>query len=56
MRTGVVEVTVKLFFELDLPEDQAREVVENVDYSFDHELISHTEIVADNISDLNLDQ
>ncbi len=49
--TGVIELTVKVYLTMDLDEEQARELVENVDYTFNDPLIEHTEIVADNIEE-----
>jgi DNA-dependent RNA polymerase auxiliary subunit epsilon len=51
MKTGVIEVTVKLYLQVDLDEEDARELVENVDYHFNSNMISHTEIIADDITD-----
>ena len=52
MKTGVIEVKVKIYLEIDLDEEDARELVENMDYNFEHPLISHTEIVEDDIANL----
>jgi len=41
---GIIEVTVKLYLEMDVDEDKAQEIVSEMDYNFYHELISHTEI------------
>jgi hypothetical protein len=47
--TGVIEVTVKLRLEMDVDKEDAREIVENLDYSFRHPLIQDTEITGDDI-------
>jgi len=49
MKTGIIEVKVKLFLNADVNEDEAREIVENMDYSFDHEMIADAEIIEDDI-------
>jgi hypothetical protein len=48
--TGIIEVTVKLRLEMDVDEAEAREIVNNCDYNFDHPLIADTEITSDDIS------
>lgn len=51
MKTGIIEVTVKLMLELDVDAEQAHEIVEDLNYEFQHELIAETEIVADDIAE-----
>jgi hypothetical protein len=48
---GIIEVTVKLYLEMDLDEEDAREVVENMIELVVHPLISHTEVVSDNVGE-----
>ena len=49
--TGIIEVTVKLKLNQDLTEEQAEEVVSEMDYNFNHPNIETTEIVADDLID-----
>ena len=51
VKNGIIEVTVRLELECDVTEDEAREIVENMDYSFNHILIQNTEIKSDDISE-----
>jgi hypothetical protein len=48
---GTIEVKVRLLLEMDVNEEDAREIVENMDYKFDHPLIQETEVVEDDITD-----
>jgi hypothetical protein len=48
---GIIEVTVKLYLETDVDEETACEIVENMDYDFNHPLISDTDIFEDNIAE-----
>lgn len=41
---GVAYVVVKIMFECDLTDTEIDEVIQEVDYSFDHKLIAETEI------------
>jgi hypothetical protein len=50
-KIGIIEVTVKLLLEMDVDEEDARDIVENCDYHFTHPLIQETEIMADDISE-----
>tara|TARA_R110002110_G_scaffold14438_1_gene67158 strand:- start:1450 stop:1623 length:174 start_codon:yes stop_codon:yes gene_type:complete len=50
-KTGIIEITMKLYLDMDVDEDQARDIVENGDYNFSHPLVVHTEIIADDIQD-----
>lgn len=42
---GVVYVKVALYLETDLTEEEVQEMVSEMDYGFDHKMISHTEII-----------
>jgi len=48
-KTGIIEVTVKLFLEMDVDAEGAREIIENCDYNFKHPLIQETEIISDDV-------
>lgn len=48
--TGVIEVTLKLFLDRYVDEDEAREIVENMKYSVKHPAVEYTEIMADDIT------
>ena len=50
-RIGTIEVTVRLYLDCDVEEDEARNIVENMDYDFDHLLIQDTEIIHDDITE-----
>ncbi len=50
-KTGIIEVIVKLKLERDVNEEEAREIVEDLCYDFKHELISSSEIIADDIAE-----
>ena len=50
-RIGIIEVTVRLRLEADVAEDEAREIIENCDYSFDHYMIQEHEIIGDDITE-----
>jgi len=51
MKTGTIEVTVRLRLNQDVDEDEAREIVDEMDYSFNHPLICEEEIIEDDISE-----
>ena len=48
---GTITVTTKIYLECDVDEKEARDIVSNMDYNFDHPLISHTEIVEDDVNE-----
>lgn len=41
---GVIYVKLALYLELDVDDEQAQEIVNELDYDVKHNLISHTEI------------
>jgi len=41
---GIIYIRVALYLETDVSETEAQEIVNEMDYEFDHPLISHTEI------------
>jgi hypothetical protein len=47
--TDTIEVTVRIKLFEKVNEEQAREIVENVDYDFNHDNIKSTEITEDDI-------
>ena len=42
---GTIEIIVKLYLSTDVDEKEAKQIIENTDYYFDHKLIAQTEIV-----------
>tara|TARA_Y100000310_G_C20285009_1_gene624440 strand:+ start:57 stop:245 length:189 start_codon:yes stop_codon:yes gene_type:complete len=50
-KIGTIEVTVRLRLEMDVGREEAREIVENCNYDFDHYLIQETEVIADDIEE-----
>ncbi len=44
-----IEVTVKLSLNSSVGEEEARQIVDEMEYSFDHALISDTEVVGNDI-------
>ena len=44
MGQGIVYVKVALYMECDVEDDEAQEIVSEMDYEFKHPMISHTEI------------
>ena len=42
---GVAYLTVKVWFETDLTDTEIDEVIQEVDYEFNHNLITQTEII-----------
>lgn len=42
---GIAFLTVKVWFETDLTDEEIDEVVQEVDYEFNHKLIAQTEII-----------
>jgi DNA-dependent RNA polymerase auxiliary subunit epsilon len=47
--TGIIELTVKLYLETDVDAEQAREIVDEMNYDIKHPMIQDTEIIADDI-------
>ena len=41
---GIIYVQVALYLEADVDEEEAQEIVEEMDYDFKHKMISHTEV------------
>ncbi len=41
---GIIYVRVALYLETDVTEEQAQEIINEMDYDISHPLISHTEI------------
>jgi hypothetical protein len=48
---GTIDVKVRLHLEMDVDEEDAREIVENMDYSMIHPLIQYSEVVEDDITE-----
>ena len=44
VKSGVVYVKVALYMNADVDQEEAQEIVENMDYDFKHIMISHTEV------------
>lgn len=44
MKSGIIYVTVALYLNKDVDEEEQRAIVFEMDYQFKHPLISHTEI------------
>jgi len=44
-KSGYIDVTVRLYLGCDVTEDNAKEIVEEMDYSFSHPIISDTLIM-----------
>ena len=42
---GTIEVIAKLYLNTDVDEKEAKQIIEDMDYYFDHELIAETSIV-----------
>ena len=43
--SGYADITVRIFFECDLDDTRVDEVISECVYNFEHELISHIEII-----------
>jgi len=44
---GIIYIKVALYLETDVTEEQAQEIVNEMDYEISHPLINHTEIQAE---------
>ena len=44
MKTGVIEINVRLYLNVDVDENEARDIIDNMDYGFEHSLIADSDI------------